>query len=85
MMLLTVDRLAHRYGLLPSEVIHRADTYDLEVLGASSKWEQHQAKEQERKRVFGKKGAKAVPPPARDLSQKELLNIISQTKRQRKK
>lgn len=78
-MMLTVDNLASRYGLLPSEVLARADTYDLEVLGASVKWEHHKRQESERK-VPGMKG----PPPIPDLSQEELLNIVTKAKKKKK-
>lgn len=37
-----LDRLAQRYGCLPSEVLQRADTLDIYVLNVSAKWENHQ-------------------------------------------
>jgi len=39
MMMLSLDNLAHRYGILPSEALERASTLDLRVLEVSSKWE----------------------------------------------
>jgi hypothetical protein len=40
--MLTIDNLAHRYGMLPSEVLCRATTFDLSILDASAKWERYQ-------------------------------------------
>lgn len=37
-MMLTLDNLAHRYNLLPSEAICRANTFDLFVLDVSARW-----------------------------------------------
>ena len=34
-MLIMIDSLAERYGMLPSEVMKRADTFDLVVLTAA--------------------------------------------------
>lgn len=75
-MMVTIDNLAHRYGLLPSEVISRADTFDLEVLGISVQWELYKQR---------KAGGKNAPKPVPDLSQKDLLNIVEHVKKQKKK
>lgn len=40
-MLLSLDNLAKRYGLLPSEALGRATTFDLYVLDVSSKFQNH--------------------------------------------
>lgn len=37
-MMLTVDNMAERYSMLPSEVLVRADTLDLEILDISAKF-----------------------------------------------
>lgn len=37
-----LDRVAQRYGCLPSEVLLRADTLDIHVLNVSAAWENHQ-------------------------------------------
>ena len=47
MMLLTIDNLANRYGILPSEALERGSTFDLHVLDLSSKWIRHQQDESE--------------------------------------
>jgi hypothetical protein len=41
-MFLTLDNLAKKYGLLPSEVLVRASTFDLFVLDISAKWDVYQ-------------------------------------------
>lgn len=38
MALISLDNLAHRYNLLPSEALSRATTFDLRVLDISAKW-----------------------------------------------
>ena len=35
----TLDRLGHRYGLLPSEVLSRASTLDLHILDVALSYE----------------------------------------------
>jgi hypothetical protein len=38
MLIVTLDNLAHRYTVLPSEALKRADTFDLYVLNVSTQW-----------------------------------------------
>ena len=40
-MLLSLDNLAKRYGILPSEALGRATTFDLHVLDLSTKFQNH--------------------------------------------
>lgn len=40
--MLTLDNLATRYHLLPSEALSRADTLDLHILDVSAKYAQRQ-------------------------------------------
>lgn len=42
MMLLSIDNLASKYHLLPSEAMSRASTFDLYVLDVSAKWVKYQ-------------------------------------------
>lgn len=42
MALISLDNLAHRYNLLPSEALNRATTFDLKVLDVSARWQRHQ-------------------------------------------
>lgn len=45
-MIRTLDNLATRYHMLPSEALSRATTFDLEVLNTSTLWENHQYRKQ---------------------------------------
>jgi len=38
-MIVMVDRMAQKYGLLPSEVMDRATTFDLVVMDMTHTWE----------------------------------------------
>jgi len=38
----TLDQLAQRYGLLPSQVLHTATTFDLEILDIAKSYEKYQ-------------------------------------------
>jgi hypothetical protein len=54
--------MAKHYGVLPSDVINRATTFDLQVYDVSLTWEQHQRDE--------------VNGVAPQYSQEQLLEII---------
>ena len=41
-MILSLDNLATRYHLLPSEALERATTFDLYVLDTGARWVRHQ-------------------------------------------
>ena len=41
--MLTLDNLASRYHVLPSEVAQRADTFDIFVMDLSAKWNKRQS------------------------------------------
>lgn len=41
-MVLTLNNLAEKYGLLPSEAYSRATTFDLYVLDVSTRWFKYQ-------------------------------------------
>lgn len=43
-MLLTIDSVATRYHLLPTQVLKQATTFDLHVLDLSTRWVNHQTK-----------------------------------------
>ena len=55
--------MAKHYGVLPSDVINRATTFDLQVYDVSLTWEQHQREE-----ANGSGGTQ--------YSQEQLLEII---------
>lgn len=73
--LITLDNLAHRYGMLPSEVAARASTFDLTVIQAAVDWEAHQ-----HRRAAGQN--EPADAPGAGLSQAQLQAMIDQAKRQ---
>lgn len=70
-MILTLDNLAKRYGVLPSEALDRASTFDLRVLEIQSQWERRQ-----RDIAEGKTSVK----PAPKLSQDQMLAMIERVR-----
>ena len=70
--MITIDNIAYRYGLLPSEVLSRASTFDLAVIDASAKWENYRHER-------ANKTNKGVPVAA-DLSQEQMMAMIRQVK-----
>lgn len=70
MMVLTLDNLAHRYNVLPSEALERATTFDLYVLDISAKWSKYQSD------LADGKAAKQTPK----LSREQMLEMIKRVK-----
>lgn len=68
--ILQIDGIGKRYGILPSEVIKRADTFDLYILDAALSFEKYHHEKAS--------GKKTVP----DLTQDELVNIFNKGKQQ---
>lgn len=70
-MILTVHNLAENYKCLPSEVLHRATTFDLYVLDVHTKWVkyQHQRAANEQ--------ANPNAPKVPVMSAKQLAEMIS--------
>ena len=63
MMMLSLDNLAHRYGILPTEALMRGSTLDLRILDVSARWQQHQQR--------------GDPlPKATTLNQQDMLNML---------
>lgn len=63
--ILQIDTIGKRYGILPSDVLRRADTFDLYVMDTAISFENyHQAKQ---------KNGGIGPIP--DLTQEELMKI----------
>lgn len=69
-MTLMVDRLSTRYGLLPSECIERATTYDIQVMDIAIATEVY-----EHKKAMNKG---REPPP--ELDQHELSAALARAK-----
>jgi hypothetical protein len=70
MMLLTLDNLAHRYQLLPSQALASASTFDLHVLDLSAKWVKYQ-QQQADDTAAGKK---------HNLTQEQMLDMVKRAK-----
>ena len=68
-MILTLDNLAERYKMLPSEALDRATTFDLYVLDVSSRWVKYQHELADNK-------SKGLGPPAPRLSQEQLRAMM---------
>lgn len=74
-MLVTIDNLASRYHLLPSECLLRADTFDIEVLHVSARWEQHQ-----REAINRQSQGLGPAPKSPKLTQEQMLGMIKTVK-----
>jgi len=68
MMVLTLDNLAHRYSVLPSEAMARATTFDIYVLDVSAKWLKYQNTNEE------------IGATKHNLTQKQLLDMMKNVK-----
>jgi hypothetical protein len=62
-----IDTMGKRYGLLPSEILSRADTFDLYIMDAALTFENYH-----KKKANTKNG---LPPPP-DLTNEELLQLL---------
>jgi hypothetical protein len=70
MMMLSLDNLAHRYGILPTEALMRGSTLDLRVLDVSARWQQHQQKGD-------------TLPRATTYSESQMLTMLNSAKQSR--
>ena len=65
--ILQIDGIGKRYGVLPSQVIREADTFDLYIMDAAMSFEQYHNK---------KANSKNGLAPAPDYTEEELLQIM---------
>ena len=63
-----IDALGKRYGMLPSQIIKQADTFDVYILDAALSYEHYHNQKQNKKNF--------VP----DLTEEELLEIYNKSK-----
>ncbi len=75
-MTLTIHNLAKEYGMLPSQALANATTFDLYVLDVSCRWQKHQQDQAERK--HGNKTAPATPK----LTVEQMKAMIDRVKKQ---
>ena len=68
--ILQVDGLGKRYGLLPSEVLARGNTFDLYIMDAALTFENY----------HNKKAANGGKAPVPDYTEEELMKIMKREK-----
>ena len=68
--ILQIDGLGKRYGLLPSEILSRGNTFDLYIMDCALTFENYHAR----------KAANGGKDPIPDYTEDELLNMIKKVK-----
>ena len=71
-LILTIDGLGKRYGMLPSEVLERSNTFDLYIMDAAMTFENYHHKKQMNN---GRE-------PMQDYTTDELQNMMNKVKGQ---
>lgn len=64
-MILTIDNLGKRYGLLPSRILEQATTFDLVIMDAAMAFENHANRDQ------------SIPP---EVPEEDLLKILENSR-----
>jgi hypothetical protein len=64
-MILTLDNLGKRYGMLPSQIIAQATTFDLVVMDAAMSYKNHAERDP------------SIPP---DVAEDDLLKILENSR-----
>jgi hypothetical protein len=68
--ILQIDGIGKRYGLLPSEVVARGNTFDLYIMDCAMTFENYHAK----------KAANGGKAPIPDYTQDELMTLLNKAK-----
>jgi hypothetical protein len=71
-LILTIDGLGKRYGMLPSEVLHRSNTFDLYIMDAAMTFENY----------HHKKSMNNGIDPLPEYSTEDLLSMLHKNKDQ---
>lgn len=71
-LILTIDGLGKRYGMLPSEVLHRSNTFDLYIMDAAMTFENY----------HHHKATHNGQEPLPDYTTNELLSMLNKNKDQ---
>jgi hypothetical protein len=71
-LILTIDSLGKRYGMLPSEVLGRSNTFDLYIMDAALTFENYHHKK------ASNNGREPIP----DFTTDELLELLNKSKDQ---
>jgi hypothetical protein len=69
-LVLTIDGLGKRYGMLPSAILAQSNTFDLYIMDAAMSFENY----------HHKKSMNDGTAPAPDYSEDEMLDIINKIK-----
>lgn len=71
-LILTIDSLGKRYGMLPSQILERSNTFDLYIMDAALSFEN----------FHHKKSMNNGVDPAPDYTESELLAMLNKNKEQ---
>lgn len=66
-MFITIDHLASRYHLLPSDIINRASTFDLYIMDLSIRWSNYKYEQSNQPKQ----------PPVAKLTQDQMLDLVA--------
>jgi hypothetical protein len=69
-LILTIDGLGKRYGMLPSEVLDRSNTFDLYIMDAAMTFENY----------HHKKSMNNGRDPIPDFTEDELITLLNKNK-----
>jgi hypothetical protein len=72
-MFISLDNLAQRYHLLPSEALSRATSFDLYVLNISTLWQNYRQERAERM-------SRGEPEPAPKLTQAQMQAMLDKVR-----
>lgn len=74
-MMITLDAMAQRYHLLPSEVLERSSTFDLRVLDVGNAWNRHQYEKQTQQTQ-----SPSTPNRSKKLTQEMMSSMIERAR-----
>lgn len=76
-MFVTVDWVARRYGVLPSELIRSGSSIDIMIADIGQNWENWQQEKAEAK-------SRGLPPPAPKMTEAEMQAMVDNVKKMKK-
>jgi hypothetical protein len=74
-MMITLDAMAERYHLLPSDILAKGTTFDLRVLDVGASWNRHQ-QQQHQAGINNTPSTKSHTRDSRALTQEALSQMI---------
>jgi len=75
-MILTLDTMGERYGMLPSQILSNASTLDLYIMDTAISYHNHQHKAQENKASLDYEQADLVAAMERTRKHREALKNV---------